>query len=305
MPAITRSDLGALLEAGLRAEFQLSYNRALQNTIYQQIASVIQTQLPTQKYAWLGGLPKMREFTDERVLRQMNRYDYAISDKTWEATVAVERRALEDDQLDAIRLRIQDLGAEAARHKDELVIGQLLAGFTTTGPDGQYFFDTDHGESGSPQSNATNAPLDADSLASAISEMMLFTDDSGAPLGVQPDTLVVGPKLRWRAMELLNSTVVVSNQAVPSYQNVLQGALKLVVTPYITGYQWFVLDTSRPIRAIILQERADVPVEFAALDNANSSESAFMRDVLLYGVRARYGVGYGLWQLAYGSNAAS
>lgn len=130
-----------------------------------------------------------------------------------------------------------------------------------------------------------------------------------------PNVLVVGPALRWRAMELLESTVIpvrvgegtagTGATAATPYRNVLQGALDLIVTPYITGYQWFVLDTTREIRAVILQERSDVPVEFSALDNPNTNESVFMRDVIYYGVRARYGVGYGLWQLAYGSNATS
>ncbi|MFX8036086.1 Mu-like prophage major head subunit gpT family protein, partial [Acinetobacter baumannii] len=37
----------------------------------------------------------------------------------------------------------------------------------------------------------------------------------------------------------------------------------------------------------------------AALDTSTGSESAFMRDRYVYGVRARYNVGYGLWQAAY------
>lgn len=315
MPAIVRSDLGVLLEAGLKADFLLTYRRAQDSLVYTRIASVIQTTLPTQKYGWLGSVPTMREWIDERLPRGLKKYEYAISDKTWEATVAVERKALEDDQLSAIRLRVRELGNEAARHKDQIVVQQLLAGFSTFGPDGQYFFDNDHGESGTVQSNMTTAPLSASALQDAIANMMAFTDDQGVPLGVMPNLLVVGPRLRWRAMELLESTVIpvrvgegnagTGATSATSYRNVLQGALDLIVTPYITGYQWFVLDTTREIRAIILQERSDVPVEFAALDNPNANESVFMRDMLYYGVRARYGVGYGLWQLAYGSNATS
>lgn len=315
MPAIVRSDLGAKIEAGLRADFLLAYQQTQETLIYQRIASVIQTTLPTQKYGWLGSTPTMREWIDERMPRGLKGYDYSISDKTWEATIAVDRKALEDDQLGAIRMRVRDLGREAAKHKDLLVVQQLLAGFSTVGPDGQYFFDTDHAESGTNQSNtAGTTPLSASALQDAIAAMMLFTDDTGRPLGVTPNVLVVGPKLRWRAMELLESTVIpvrvgegsagTGATAATPYRNVLQGALELIVTPYITGNQWFVLDTTREVRAVILQERSDVPVEFAALDNANSNENVFMRDQLYYGVRARYGVGYGLWQFAYGSNAS-
>lgn len=120
MPAIVRSDLGALLEAGLKADFLNAYRRAQDSLVYTRIASVIQTTLPTQKYAWLGSVPTMREWIDERLPRGLKKYEYAISDKVWEASIAVDRKALEDDQLSAIRLRVRDLGNEAARHKDQL-----------------------------------------------------------------------------------------------------------------------------------------------------------------------------------------
>ena len=308
MPAITRGELGYLLEAGLRADFLEAYRRGVETGIHPQIATVIQTELPVQKYGWLGSVPAMREFVDERLPKGLRAVNYTISDTVWESTIAVERRALEDEQIGAIRLRVQDLGREAARHKDFLVTKALLDGFTQPCYDGQPLFSSAHteGDSGT-QSNMTNLPLNPDNLQNAISAMMLFRDDQGVPLGILPDTLVVGPRLRWTAMELLESQVVVvkvGSGSYTPYRNILQGALRLVVNPYITGNQWFVLDTSRAVRAVILQERSDVPVEFSALEDPSVSESVFLRDVVYYGARARYGVGYGLWQTAYGSNAS-
>ncbi|MEJ5253559.1 MAG: Mu-like prophage major head subunit gpT family protein [Chthonomonadetes bacterium] len=308
MPAITRSEMGYLLEAGLRADFFEAYRRQVEGAIYPRIATVIQTELPVQKYGWLGSVPAMREFVDERMPRGLRVVNYTIQDTVWESTIAVERRALEDEQIGAIRLRVQDLGREAARHKDYLVVKALLDGFTQPCYDGQPLFSSTHSEGDSGlQSNTTTQPLGPDSLQSAISAMMLFKDDQGVSLGILPDTLVVGPRLRWTAMELLESQVVVvkggTGDSTP-YRNVLQGALQLVVSPYITGNQWFVLDTSRAVRAVILQERSDVLVEFSALEDPSVSESVFLRDVVYYGARARYGVGYGLWQTAYGSNAS-
>lgn len=308
MPAITRSEMGYLLEAGLRADFFEAYRRQVDGAIYPQMATVIPTDLPVQKYGWLGSVPAMREFVDERMPKGLRAVNYTIQDTVWESTIAVERRALEDEQIGAIRLRVQDLGREAARHKDHLVIKALLDGFTQTCYDGQPLFSSSHSEGDSgTQSILTTQPLNPDSLQSAISAMMLFKDDQGVPLGILPDTLVVGPRLRWTAMELLESQVVVikggTGDSTP-YRNVLQGALKLVVSPYITGDQWFVLDTSRAVRAVILQERSDVPVEFSVLEDPSVSESVFLRDVVYYGARARYGVGYGLWQTAYGSNVS-
>ncbi|MCE5334265.1 MAG: Mu-like prophage major head subunit gpT family protein [Desulfobacteraceae bacterium] len=64
---------------------------------------------------------------------------------------------------------------------------------------------------------------------------------------------------------------------------------------------WYLLDLSRPIKPIILQIRK--APEFVALDRPDD-ENVFMRKKYLYGVDDRKNVGYGLWQLAYGSKAA-
>ena len=83
--------------------------------------------------------------------------------------------------------------------------------------------------------------------------------------------------------------------------NVLKGKLDLLVSPYLSDTNdWFVFATKGVIKPVILQSRT--PVEFAALEA--DSESGFLRDQHIYGVRARYNAGYGLWQMAYGSQVA-
>lgn len=64
---------------------------------------------------------------------------------------------------------------------------------------------------------------------------------------------------------------------------------------------WYLLDTSRPIKPFIFQER--MPYKLTALDQ-EGDERVFNRDDYTYGVRARANAGYGLWQLAFASKAA-
>lgn len=66
------------------------------------------------------------------------------------------------------------------------------------------------------------------------------------------------------------------------------------------GPAWFLLDTSRPIKPIIWQEREKY--EFQTV-NSPTDHSVFMTDKYLYGVRARVNAGFGLWQMAYASRA--
>jgi len=65
-----------------------------------------------------------------------------------------------------------------------------------------------------------------------------------------------------------------------------------------SGSAWFLLDTSRPLRPIIFQKRRDYAL--TSLTDTKD-EGVWMRDEYRYGVDARANVGYGFWQMAYGS----
>jgi phage major head subunit gpT-like protein len=307
---LTKSDIPELLVPGLRAEFAQAYRSELDRSLADQLATVVNTTLPAQRYGWLGAVPPMREFLDERQAGGLSPYTVTIEDKTFEATIAVERKAVEDDQLDLIRLRIRDLATRVATHRQQLVVQALASGTTGTGYDGKALFAADHPTGRTTYSNIGDDALNDQSLATAMSQMMLVPDETGTPLGIGPDTLLVGPKLQWVARELAESPVVVykanatDTVASTPYRNVLEGRLRVIVSPFLSGDSeddWFLLDTSRAIRGVILQQRSDVPVEFTAMDRGDASESAFMRDRYYYGVRGRYNVGYGLWQAAFGS----
>lgn len=303
---LTKSDIPDLLLPGLRADFAAAYQSELDHSISERLATVVNTTQPIQKYPWLGAVPPLREFIDERRPSGLAAHAVSIEDKVFESTIAVDRKAIEDDQLDLIRLRIRDLAYRIAQHRHQMVVEALSGGFAASAYDGATFFSTSHPlPDGTTFSNRTTDALDETSLATAMSQMMLVPDDTGTPLGVVPDTIVVGPKLQWAALELAESPTVVnkSGDFVPPYANVFAGRLRVVVSPFLRGAAddyWFLLDTKRPIRGLILQQRSDVPVEFNAME-AHNSESGFMRDRYLYGVRARYNVGYGLWQAAYGA----
>jgi phage major head subunit gpT-like protein len=308
--AITKSDIPDLLLPGLRTEFDAAYRQRIEDGVVPEIATIVNTTVASQKYAWLGSAPTMQEFNDERKPAGMKEYNYTIEDKTFEASIAVDRKAVEDDQYDMIRLRVRDLADRVAAHRHRIVVEQLANGFTKNGYDGVSFFNTSHPTvPGNTYSNRTTDALSATAIASGFNQMMLVPDDKGEPLGIMPDTLVVGPKLQWTALELIESPIVVykgnasDNASSTPYRNVFQGKLRLIVSPYLQGTfddYWFLLDTGRAMRGVILQQRSDVPVEFSALDSSNT-DASWWTDRFYYGVRARYNVGYGLWQTAYGS----
>lgn len=65
-----------------------------------------------------------------------------------------------------------------------------------------------------------------------------------------------------------------------------------------SGAAWFLIDDSKPIKPVVLQERK--PLKFVSMQD-EKDEAVFMRDEYRYGASWRGNVGFGLWQLAYAS----
>jgi len=299
---LVKSDIPELLTAGLKTLFFQTFGETPAQ--WDRVATLVPSTRDTEQYAWLGALPGMREFVDERMPGDLAPYSYAIKNKTWESTLSVDRAALEDDQYGQIALRVRQMALVAKQHLDGIVFGLLAQGFTQSGYDGVPFFGAHAGQagpSGAAQSNKGTDALSAASLQAAITTMMRFTDDQGRPAGTKPNLLVVPPELYWEAHVLLESaqdpdplTIVSQDLAI----NPLRGMLTVLATPYLPApASWFLLDTQRVVRALVLQMRKDF--EFSALEG--SSENGFLRDQFLYGVRARYNCGFGDWRAAFGA----
>jgi len=67
-----------------------------------------------------------------------------------------------------------------------------------------------------------------------------------------------------------------------------------------TGNPWFLLDTTRPLKPIIYQDRKKP--NFVLL-NRETDENVFMSKKFIYGVDSRGNVGFGFWQMGFGSKA--
>lgn len=68
-----------------------------------------------------------------------------------------------------------------------------------------------------------------------------------------------------------------------------------------TETPWYLLDTSRSLKPVIFQERKKP--DFVRMDKA-TDEIVFTNNQARYGVDCRSNVGFGLWQMGFGSKAA-
>lgn len=126
--------------------FQLIYQDAWTQaqSQYDMVSTTVPSTGAEEQYAWMGTMPRFREWLGDRVVNSLRTGDFTIKNKPFEITVGVDRDHIEDDKLGIYRPMVQQLGAEAKTHPDELVFKLLADGFTSLCYDGQFFFDTDH-----------------------------------------------------------------------------------------------------------------------------------------------------------------
>ncbi|MBP0483946.1 Mu-like prophage major head subunit gpT family protein [Sagittula salina] len=65
-----------------------------------------------------------------------------------------------------------------------------------------------------------------------------------------------------------------------------------------SGAPWFLMDTSRALKPLILQKRKDF--QFVAKDKP-TDDNVFDQNEFVYGTDARMNAGFGFWQMAWGS----
>jgi phage major head subunit gpT-like protein len=307
---ITRGDLAypGFVMSGISTVFEDTFYEAQRDTQWQEIASRAGVTTPIVKYPFLGANPHFKKFRDRVDDQGVAPYLVTIEDEEWDINMRISAKAIEDDATGMYKMRAAALGESAAWFDDEKAFGLLDGSFTGIGYDGQAMVSASHQSGASPtQSNYTNASLSATSLAAAVGTGGNFKDDTNRPFGTVFTTLAVGPLLETRALELVNSPIVVNlgnatGSAATPYGNVLQGRFKVVVSPWVSSYHWFLVDSRKRVKPIIIQDREDVPLQ--TWDDTDDPRARRNREYNFTGFMRR-GYGYGPWQTLYGSNATS
>jgi len=91
----------------MRTEFMTSFEAAEKQ--YLNIATEIKSTKSEETYPWLGAVPKMREWKDERTPQGLLEHNFTVPNRDFEASIAVDRNAIEDEQYGQIEIRTKEL----------------------------------------------------------------------------------------------------------------------------------------------------------------------------------------------------
>lgn len=286
----------------LKTTFNKAFDAA--PSLWQEVAMLVPSTSSRNDYSWLSNFPRMRKWVGDKVVKALKAFTYTIVNDDWEATVSVKRNDIEDDNLGIYGPQAQSAAYSAKQLPDEIVFELANLGFASLCYDGQYFFDTDHPVAGASVSNKGTVALSHATLAlaqasygAARTAMKKFKDEDGRPLNITPNVLLVPP-----ALEDVANALMTVDKLEDGKPNPYKGTAKVVCAAWLTSdTAWFLLDTTKPVKPFIYQERKK-PVFVEQTDM--SADDVFNRGEYKFGAEARAAGGYGFWQTAYGSTGA-
>lgn len=278
----------------------------------QQVAgTVIPSNMDIETYAGLGATAPLRQWNGPRLARTIKDATYAIENIPYEGTIEVTGDEIRLDKTGQVQRRIDDLRVRYNEHWEQLLTTLILGGESGAASlcyDGQSFFDTDHPETGTNQSNDVGSNIGTPSDPTAaemeaaifqnVQAMLAFQDDQGQPCnsGLRSFTVMIPTNMLKAATAALNAPFIADGSVGPrtNVLTVLGGfQFLLSVNPRLTNNDRFYTFANTG-SALIRQEQ--LAGMLGALDE--SSDHFFKHDRLQFGIFTKRGVGYGDWKQA-------
>lgn len=283
----------ATLQA-LQTSFSTIFKSAYRDTptFWARLATRVSSSTKTNTYGWMDRLLQMRKWVGPRVVQNLKANAFMIENEPYEATLAVDRDEIEDDQLGLFDARVAELARVGARLPDQLLLEALLAGETALGFDGQPMFSASHPlDPAGVQSNLVDLEFNPGNWAFVRATMQSYTGEDGRPLGVNPNLVVIPPEYEFMAKHIFNA-----EYAPGGGSNVQKSEASYLVIPELAGMtDWYAFDVSAPIKPFIFQERRAVQL---VAKTAPTDDNVFWLKEFVWGVDGRGAVGNGPWWLA-------
>lgn len=289
---------GAL--TSFRTLFNARFANAIERQAWRRVVMDVNSTSDTETHVWLGTPPQMVDVTHD-VLQVEHLYanDYSIQNLTWKNAIDIPRAAFEDDKLSLYSNKISQMAQRAASHPGKLIfqlpiVNPLAFDGTALIADTRVIGRSANIDNqiagGSDPTVVANFQLQ---IAAATSQMMLFQDDQGEPMGNIGNVIMVPPGLRQVAFQALNTDQGAAlNQLVAPPTSIMTSneGFTVVVNHYLTDVNdWYLLHIEDGTAPFIYQSR--IAANFEAL--TDGSQNAVVNDKFIYTVRYRGNVGVG------------
>lgn len=271
--------------------------------MYDKVFHVIQSNKAFEEDTGYTGIGLLEETSE------LGQLPYEDIDPSWTTTYVhrefkkgrmVSKKMVQDEKWHIINGLPKTLAIAKSRTYETAAADVFNYGYTVgggglapfDGADGVALFSTAHtNKKGTiTQSNKITTALSQTSLQTVITAMSVRQDSKGQKITFNPDTLLVPTALRFTARVILETAGSIGNNN--NDINTMQGALNLIVWPYLSSSTaWFVLDSSA--HQLNFFKRTDEDVEGPVWDFDNGAAK--------WKVETRFSVGYSGWMGVYGS----
>lgn len=309
---INRTNMNALF-TGYNQSFKDAFGLA-PNT-HEKFSMVITGAQPIMEYPFLESFAGMREWLGPRQIKNVSSKKLTVTEKPYEDTVGVKARDIETDRYGVYTPIVSQMGLNAGKLWDDLAYSALAGNGTWL--DGAAFFGTTRKYGANTISNYTASALTGASISAgtlttgtygtARLTMQSYLGHNDKALGVQPNLLVVGPKLEALARLICESPVCVGSVATgeSSYvsgataPNPYYKSAEVVVSTQLVGTYddyWFLMATQGAIKPVIVQKGKE-PVLIRR--DREEDDNVFDRDEFVYGTKAYGAAALALPHLCY------
>ncbi len=243
------------------------------------------------EYGFLNNFPRMHKWVGSRIAKQPRGFTQYVDSETYEATLELPRKLVDMDPTGAVAQGIQQFSSGGMLEFPDDVCRTAFHSASGAGPtcfDGGALFSASHSYA---PAGVTNANLGAGTtltdanVKAAEAAGNLWQEENGRLFGTSFDTIIVGPKHRFAALELfadqraIGANTATSNTTIP---NVLSGYMRVVIDAQVTTKYWTLMDSRKPKPIAFFLPRAPEVVN----QDKKEDDHRFNTDNYLFGIEA-------------------
>lgn len=259
---------------------------------WRRIAQIKKSTQKSEDYGWLGDLPGVKEWLDERVIEALKKFTYSLENKDWEDTIGIDTNDIADNP-NFVEDRIPMLADVMARHPNKLMTELMEDGTTNLCYDGTAFYNTIHPINGDTGNTFTNlvtgsgitvANIKTD-LGTVKENFLTYKDANGDVKFDSIGKILVQyhPNLEEQMTEIFEAERAASGATNTFYKKMEPHALGR----FSDTIDWYAHKVDGLMLPFVFQERKAITREWDLTEK-------FMRRHIFFGVDARYVGGYAL-----------